>query len=192
MRHRARRGLVALAAAVLLTSCHAPAGVSLGDPAVGPMDQRDGGKFCMVKESQSDFVLGIESLIDTGDHHLVLDSAGLEGASNLTASRAYVALFKPHQRVSLFGVFRGTRPHLVTQDEATVWADRQQLSGARVPPRSSGNEWNLLVFVHSPDPDADGSVKHLVVHYHSGRQHYVWTGNVQYVLAARKCHQPSS
>jgi hypothetical protein len=145
----------------------------------------------MPKEGESDFVLGIEPLIDTGDHHLVLDSADLDETSNLTETGAYVALIKPHQRVSLFGVFRGTRPQHLSRDEATVWAERQRLPGTLVPPRSSGDFLNLLVFVHSQDPDVDASVNHLVVHYHSGRQQYVYTGNVTYHLArGDHCHTP--
>jgi hypothetical protein len=142
----------------------------------------------MLKEGESDFVLGIEPLIDTGDHHLVLDSADLDESSNLTETGAYVTVIEPHQRVSLFGGIRGIpSPQSFTGDQEVAWDAKRPLAGTLVPPRSSGDFLNLLVFVHSRDPDVDASVNHLVVHYHSGRQQYVYTGNVRYRLAGHKC-----
>jgi hypothetical protein len=148
------------------------------------MEQGEGwGTYCGPKNGESDFVLGIEDLTDTGDHHLVLHSAGLSGPSNLTESGAYVTLIKPGHGGGLFGVVPGLPPRFFGRGQAAQWANREPLSGAVVPSKSSPDVLNLLVGVHSPETKFRASVHHLVVHYHSGRQHYVWTGNVTYQLA---------
>lgn len=159
------------------------------------MEQGEGwGTFCGPKHGESDFVLGIEELTDTGEHHLVLDSAHLSGASNLIETGAYVTVVKPHQGArGTFGVVPGIPPRFFGSGQATEWANRQPVSGVEVPPRSSADFVNLLVVVHSPDPDVNASVDHLVVRYHTGRQQYVWTGNVTYRLArGDHCRTPRS
>ena len=183
-RTRARCLLAGLVATTALTSCHSPAHMFSGGPAVGPMRQGDGwGTFCGPKHGESDFVLGLDDLSDTGDHHLVLDSAGLAGASNLTETGAYVTLVGPGHGDGFFGVLPGIPPQFLGRSQASEWANRQPLSGTVVPSRSTPVVVNLLVVVHSPNPDAMSSVHHLVVHYHSGRQHYVYTGNLTYQLS---------
>jgi hypothetical protein len=148
------------------------------------MEQGEGwGTYCGPKNGETDFVLGIEDLTDTGDHHLVLDSASLSDPSNLIESGAYVTLIKPGHGGGLFGVVPGLPPRFFGRGQAAQWANRQPLSGTLVPSTSSSDVLNLLVVVHSPDPDVRASVHHLVVHYHSGRQQYVYSGNVTYVLA---------
>jgi len=181
--HRAHVVSAALVVAVLLMSCHGPVGVLRGGPAVGPMQQGEGwGTYCSPKHGQTDFVLGVESLDDTGDHHLVLDSATVAGPSNLTESGAYVTLVTPGSGEDLFGVVPGIPPQYFAKGQASQWARRQPVRGAVVPARASGDLLNLLVVVHAPDPHSKASVNHLVVHYHSGRQQYVYTGNVTYQL----------
>jgi hypothetical protein len=178
------RGLLAALVAVVLTSCHGPGGVFRAGPAVGPMERGEGwGTYCSPKHGESDFVLGVESLDDTGDHHLVLDSATVAGPSNVSESAAYVSLIKSHQRVSLFGVVPGMPPQFYARDQAYQWANKQPVPGTVVPTRASGDVLNLLVVVHAPDPHIRAAVHHLVVHYHAGRQQYVYSGNVTYVLA---------
>ena len=148
------------------------------------MQQGEGwGTYCGPKHGESDFVLGIEDLTDTGDHHLVLDSAALDGAANLTETAAYVSWMPSGHGGGLMGVVPGAPPHFFERGQAAEWADRRPLSGTHVPPSASPGVMNLLVVVHSANPDAMSSVHHLVVHYHSGRQHYVYTGNVTYQLA---------
>lgn len=181
--YRARGLLVTLMAASFLTACHGPARVFSGGPAIGPMQQGEGwGTFCGPKNGESDFVLGIEDLTDTGDHHLVLDSAALAGPANLTESGAYVTLVGPGHGRGLFGVVPGIPPRFIGRSQVSEWTNRQPLSGTVVPSRSASDVVNLLVVVHSPDPEVMSSVHHLVVHYHSGRQQYVYTGNVTYQL----------
>jgi hypothetical protein len=189
-RSRGRDLLAFIVAAAALTSCHATAGVFRAGPAVGPMNQPGGrAEYCIPRDGEANYVLGFEELTDTGDHHLVLDSASLDGASNLTETGAYATVLKPDQG-GLLGVVPGIPPRFFGKGQASTWADRRPLAGTLIPPRSSPGYVNLLVVVHSPDPGADGSVKHLVVRYHSGRQQYVYTGNVEYVLAGTKCHDP--
>lgn len=139
--------------------------------------------YCSPKQGASDFVLGAESLDDTGDHHLVLDSATVAGASHVSVSSAYVTLIEPGPGGDLFGVVPGIPPRFFARGQASQWAARQPVSGTVVPTHASGDVLNLLVVVHAPDPAMRASVNHLVVRYHAGRQQYVWTGNVTYQLA---------
>lgn len=184
----ARRLLAALVAVAVLSSCHDPVDVLSGHPAIGPMEQPGGrARYCVPRDGEPDFVLGIEDLIDTGDHHLVLDSASLAGAKNLIETGEYVTVVRRHENGSL-GVVPGIPPRFFGKGQASTWTNRRPLAGTVVPARSSPSYVNLLVVVHSPNPEVDGSVQHLVVHYHSGRQQYVHTGNVEYVLAGTKCH----
>jgi len=189
-RRRVRALLAAFVAGFFLNSCHGPASVFSGGPAVGPMEQPGGrARFCVPRDGEPDFVLGMEDLTDTGDHDLVLDSASLGDAKNLMETGAYVTVVKPHQG-GVLGVVPGIPPRFLGQGQASTWAGRRPLAGTVVPPRSSRSYVNLLVVVHSPDPGLDGSVKHLVVHDHSGRQHFVHTGGVEYVMAGTKCRAP--
>lgn len=176
--------LAMLAGAVLLAPWRVPAGVFTAGADPGPLERGDGwGTYCGPMSGESDFVLGIEGLTDTGEHHLVLDSASLAAPKNLTESGAYVTLVGPGRGHGLFGVVPGIPPRFFAHGQAAEWAARQPLSGTLVPARTSSDVVNLLVVVHSPNPDLMSSVHHLVVHYHSGREQFVYSGNVTYELA---------
>jgi hypothetical protein len=168
---------------VVLATALAGCGVHGGQ---GPLSEGDGSATsCFPKGGGARFILGSDSLINTGKGPVTIDSVELTDAVNLVESGAFVAPVPSHGPSTLMGEVTGAPWRFYDKSQKPLWRLRTPAQNAVVQPTSLGSDLNLLFVTSAPTANKD-STAGIEVRYHDGAKHsYVWHSIVTYRAVPR-------
>lgn len=153
----------------------------------GPLLEGDGSATsCFPMEAKSTFILGDDSLKNTGKVPVTIDSVALTRAVNLVEQSAFLSPMVSHGGSTLMGNVRGTPWDFYAKGQRSLWSTRVAAPNAVVRPTSAGTDLNLLVITRAPQPDKAAEAG-LEVRYHDDSNHaYVWHSTVTYRAVPRR------
>lgn len=183
--HGARRSIGGVAL-FLAPVCVMFAGCGTGRDQ-GPLSEGDGSATsCFPMEGTSSFILGSDSLVNTGKVPVTIDSVALTGAVNLVEQGAFVSPVPSHGPSTLMGNVTGTPWDFYAKGQRSLWTARVAAANAVIAPASAGAESNLLVVTRAPHVDRSAQAG-LEVRYHDDSNHaYVWHSIVTYRAVPRR------